>query len=371
MKDERWRRHRNPTYIYPSPILYMKHLSLSTLILVLFSLIQKPASAQVNTEAVDAYWSIVDELKRDRAPSAQTWNAFFALQGNQLALKQARAAANLKDTVMKSLQLVYMPSHRQRLAQTPINPFLENILYVRDREDAIKDYIAHLKKAPVVDSMYRLAHQYLPPEKQVRLPGLKIYYVGPVTLDSRALTDAFFINTGSEHRFSPRRLPIIGAHELHHMLISLEKPKKATSNKYAGLMSVLRSLLTEGVADLIDKKYILAQNDTLYRPLLQQGLDISDSLLRRMNNELESLCASEGYRHNLRNFMARGGHVPGHYMALVIERNGLLPELLHHIDNPFAFVYIYNKGAKRDAARPAVFSERAITFLKEVEQLYQ
>ena len=357
----------------------MKHLSLSALILILFSLIQKPATAQVNTEAVDAYWSIVDELKKDRAPSPQTWDAFFALQGNQLALRQARASSQLKDsvinpqvnTVIKFLQLAYMPSQRQRLAQTPINPFLENILYVRDRESAIKEYIAYVKKTPVVDSMYRLAHQYLPPEKQVRLPGLKIYYVGPVTLDSRALTDAFFINTGLEHRFAPRRLPIVGAHELHHMLINLEKPKKTASSKYAGLVSVLRSLLTEGVADLIDKQYIFAQNDTLYRPLLQQGLDISDSLLRRMNSELENLCASPTYRHNLRSFMARGGHVPGHYMALVIERNGFLPELLQHIDNPFAFVYIYNKAAKRDGARPAVFSERAITFLKEVEPLYQ
>src|SRR5688572_20226730 len=180
----------------------MKHLK--TLILLLFVLALKPVAAQINTEAIDAYWAIVDLLRKDKDPAPETWNAFFEKPGNVLALNVYRNAPGIKDTLKNSLALVYKPTHRKQLEQTKINPFLENIIYTRDQEAGIKEYMSFVKKGTVVDTMYKLAHQYLPPEKQTRFPGLKIYYIGPVTLDSRALKDAVFINVGSEYRFSPK-----------------------------------------------------------------------------------------------------------------------------------------------------------------------
>jgi len=329
----------------------------------------KPASAQVNTEAIESYWSIVDLLKADKIPSTETWDDFFAKEGNQLAFKNLRNSMSVRDTIVDYLQLVYMPSRRDELSKRNHNPLLENIMFVRNKEDAIKEYVSVLKKGSIVDSMYKLAYPYLPAHKRSKVPDLKIYYIGPLAIDAQASKNVVFIDIGSDFRYSTKRKGIIGAHELHHLLLGGWKPKKADSIKYFQMILVLRSLMMEGVADLIDKKYI-TQEDTFFYPLHEERFKLSDSLVFKLNSEFERLSKSTESRPQFRP-MIISGHVPGYYMALVIKRNGYLPELLNNMHNPFAFIYIYNKAVRKDKIKPSTFSSSAISYLKGIEQLCQ
>jgi len=40
-------------------------------------------------------------------------------------------------------------------------------------------------------------------------------------------------------------------------------------------------------------------------------------------------------------------------------------------DNPFAFIYLYNKAAKKDDTHPAQISEQSIHYLKTLESKYK
>lgn len=332
------------------------------------------ASAQVNTEAIDAYWGIAEQLKQDKDPSSQAWEAFFALPGNKLALQHRKDLKEARNAIRNAMQLVYMPGKRAQLQATPVDYFLDNILYTRDQEPAIKEHVAFVKEGSMLDSMYKLAYQYLPSHWHRKVKNLKVYYIGPLSPDSRAMEDAFFINAAMEARFFPKRTAYVGAHELHHLLLPQERSYQLTTSehaRYVGVAMLAKSLHREGIADLIDKKYFLLQpGDTLYRPLMEKSLQESDSMIIKLNTELERLATDPNKPAQLRAFMSRGGHAPGHYMALVIERNGYLPELLKNIDRPFTFLYIYNKAAQKDEAKPPAFSSTAITFLKRVETLF-
>lgn len=330
--------------------------------------------AQVNTASIESYFEIVNELKQDRDPAPGVWQAFFEQTGNQLALKGYRRGPGFRDTLKSLLQLVYMPGKRQQLQNTRVDFILENILYTRDQEAAIKEHIAFVKEGAVMDSMYALAYRYLPSSRHRKVKDLKVYYIGPLSPDSRALNDTLYINTAMEARFFPRRTVYVGAHELHHILLGSENAYKSMTTdqaRYAGVAMVANSLLREGLADLVDKKhFLLLPQDTLYRPLMEKSLQESDSMIVKLNAELERLASTPNKPAQLRSFMSRGGHAPGQYMALVIERNGYLPELLKNIDRPLHFLYIYNKAAGEDKAKPPTFSSTAITFLRHVESLF-
>ena len=343
-------------------------------LLICFLLASTRTFTQVNTASIESYFEIVDELRQDKDPAPGVWQAFFEQTGNQLALKSYRRGPGFRDTLKSLIQRVYMPSRSVQLQNTRVDVILENILYTRDQEAAIKEHMVFVKEGAVMDSMYAIAYRYLPTDRHKKLNNLKVYYIGPLTPDSRALNDTLYINTAMEARFFPKRTVYIGAHELHHILLGSETTYKAMTTdqaRYAGVAMVANSLLREGVADLVDKKhFLLPSHDTIYRPLMEKSLLESDSLIRELNAELERSGNSAAHRPQVRNLVSRGGHAPGHYMALVIERNGYLPELLKNIDSPFHFLYIYNKAAAKDGAKPATFSPAAIAFLQRVEKLF-
>ncbi|MBS1566411.1 MAG: hypothetical protein JST39_18655 [Bacteroidetes bacterium] len=62
------------------------------------------------------------------------------------------------------------------------------------------------------------------------------------------------------------------------------------------------------------------------------------------------------------------GHMPGLYMVNIIRRNGLEKALISHNDNPFSFFYLYNEAAKKDDAKPPVFSAATISYLQQLEK---
>ncbi|MGI4820237.1 MAG: DUF5700 domain-containing putative Zn-dependent protease [Janthinobacterium lividum] len=66
------------------------------------------------------------------------------------------------------------------------------------------------------------------------------------------------------------------------------------------------------------------------------------------------------------------GHLPGFYMAYLLLRNGYGSQLLDHVDDPFAFVQLYQRAARRDHdhRRPPVFSATTMRYLKELSHKY-
>ena len=52
------------------------------------------------------------------------------------------------------------------------------------------------------------------------------------------------------------------------------------------------------------------------------------------------------------------------------ESNGYTKQLIATADDPFAFLYLYQKAAKKDKAHPPCFSAASIRYLKGLERKY-
>ena len=57
-------------------------------------------------------------------------------------------------------------------------------------------------------------------------------------------------------------------------------------------------------------------------------------------------------------------------MSSAIVRNGYGKQLILQSDDPFAFVYLYQKSAKKDKTPLPRFSEAAMRYLKELDRKY-
>jgi hypothetical protein len=61
----------------------------------------------------------------------------------------------------------------------------------------------------------------------------------------------------------------------------------------------------------------------------------------------------------------QGGHRPGRYMGKAIKQAGLLEELKVDVENPYHFLYMYNKAAVQSNGTDPILSSKALDFLRK------
>jgi hypothetical protein len=122
--------------------------------------------------------------------------------------------------------------------------------------------------------------------------------------------------------------------------------------------------------DLIDKKYTALEECPIdlrfYEYFMDSGafaLPLLDTAIIAHIDKTKQITEDD-----LPNIVPMSGHIPGCYMAMVIERNGFKKELISALDNPVHFMLLYNKAAKMDKEKPYCFSDKVITYVKKVEQ---
>ena len=57
-------------------------------------------------------------------------------------------------------------------------------------------------------------------------------------------------------------------------------------------------------------------------------------------------------------------------MAANIERNGYAKPKVAAVNNPFVFVTLYQKAAKKNATHPPRFSDAAVRYLRQLDRAY-
>jgi hypothetical protein len=153
---------------------------------------------------------------------------------------------------------------------------------------------------------------------------------------------------------------------MHHVLRKpFGFPTKEKQDE--GIMYFMSSVLNEGTADMIDKVVNIAHNDELPIGMKYKDFELfqADSIVAQVDSNLMVMQKTEGktfktekdYRNLIR---WTSGHCPGYYMTDIIARNGYKKQLMNHIQNPFEFIYLYNKAAKKDKEKPYVFNDESI-----------
>ncbi|WP_316752689.1 DUF5700 domain-containing putative Zn-dependent protease [Pedobacter gandavensis] len=359
----------------------MKHLLKTlSLILFLFFCLGKPAKAQqIDLNSLNAFWKITDRLKQGDTLSREDWKTFLALEGNKTYIENQDFSEQFLDSYRKTLNMVYNPKNEarvQKLVDDKLNNWLVyKINQYRVHEKELKEYAAGLDKPAYLDSMYLYCWQWLPKRLHQKTPDTKIFIIG---IDNDALVHhgTVVFTLWNVYNQDKLKYGIVGAHELHHVL---RKPRelKATDPSEAGILYALQVILNEGSADMIDKKYSFDKSkDIVYEYHFEELLlNKPDSIVMQLDSSMQLMAQSKGLKFKTvkdyrKLFNYTSGHNPGYYMADIIVRNGYSKELIENVQNPFYFITLYNKAAKKDKQHPPVFSDQAIDFSKTLARKY-
>lgn len=206
-------------------------------------------------------------------------------------------------------------------------------------------------------------------------PNITVYLLG-IENDAIASGDVLVFTLWAAYNQDKLKNGILAGHKMHH---ALRKPTafQNVEERDKGILYTLNSILNEGSADMIDKKYGIVNKDNIPTEFNYEDFLVgkAESIIQKIEENLIKMSRtnrqeyeSEKYYRNLIKWSS--GHCPGYYMADVIVRNGLKNKLLNNIQNPFAFMYLYNQAAKKDPAKPPIFTKTSITYIKVLEKRY-
>lgn len=326
----------------------------------------------INVDAATRYWEITDALRRNEPLTDQEWRDFLALPDNKTYVASVFDDEDLV-RYRRALEVVYMPRY-DSLRQVRLKAKSWYYLLINDykeREQEYQAYVAQTVQSPAsLDLMYTYAYAYLPARNRTRLADLKIYY-GVLGNDATSQQAGLFYSLRAALDVNRLKPGILEGHEMHHRL----NPGRDFGTLAAadeGLVKILVHTQLEGIADLIDKTLeVQTPGDPL--GIRAWGLDPAPTCLQRLDSTIQSQ-ARGGAPGSLKFYRRLSGgsygHVPGFYMASIIERNGYAQPMIAAVGDPFVFVKLYQKAAKKDATHPPRFSDATVRYLRQLDRAY-
>lgn len=327
---------------------------------------------KLNFDALEKYFSITDSLRQNIPLSQQSWKNLLSNKGIQLYIKNNALDESTLEIYRKNLEYVYMPKYDSLLNQRLKNREKYFILWVFNnyklQELELKNYYKKIQtdNAEYVDSLYLNCNQMLPRKMWTKARNTTIYFI-PLMNDAIAEgADLVFTLYGAYH-FDKLKYGALGGHEIHHII---RKNKTTTSIKDKYLYEALTLILNEGSADLIDKKYTALrecpEDLAYYEYMMENGKSMLSTLDTSIIAHIDN--SKQISKTDLQNIVPMSGHIPGCYMATIIDRNGLKNELIKNIDDPIKFVILYNKAASLDKDKPYKFSTKTIDYIKKIKR---
>ncbi len=345
---------------------------LFTLILLLSSF-QALKAQVIDGTAVVRYFELTDSLKQGKPISSETWKAFLNLEGNRLYIQNMAHSDAFLERYRKTMEIVYMPENDSILQKRLQNPQQNYLTYAihqyKANEQALRKYFASIDsdKNAYLATMYNRCYSMLPKKLQTKRTDATIYFIA-LDNDAVAESGSIILNLWGSYNYDKAKPGILAGHEFYHLLWQPNKYEIADKDK--SLLCMLNLLMNEGAPDLIDKKFTSSTEMPEEMKFGEYMLQIGKKAMPILDEAIKDIATgSKSYSNKeiRQQVLSMSGHIPGYYMADIIERNGLREKLVKNIQNPFQFIYLYNQAAKKDKAKPYVFSDQTIAYLKEVE----
>lgn len=349
---------------------------------ILITLLAVSAASSMQAQPYNAqpcyqFWRLTDQLRRGIRPSMQAWDSLRRADGYRRKSISDKAWRTFVDQVT----LVYSPGNEAVTEDKQKTDLaLQWIARYAREESKLKQYVIQLQGNPAMDSATSYVRQWLPAPWKHRFPrprvDLVLYdYDGSasnygITMDLLAFYDTEQIKPGSYLN-----------HELLHYALAYCRIKarrfKYVPPEHQAVFTALNGISEEGIADLIDKPYLLfnkASNWLLKDTVMAIYTNQSKAFVHRLNEGLEKLAdgAREPYTRSVywKN-ATMPDHIPGLYMGRLIKQGGLTDKLIKQLDNPFAFYRLYNKAVRRGSSHDPMLSKKAIRFIGWLERKYR
>ena len=334
---------------------------------------QIPATDIVNTEPIELYLQLANSIKQNGKPDDLILKEYF--NNPNVAFFNQRPGF---DSLKFVNDLISVNSNRNGLGTAVPDEDCLLMEKYRQNEEAIKRSVSYLKTVDIGRMVRKRLRPVLP--VNFHLDRITIQYQYLFLEEGTGGIPGKVFNSALQTAYLPDDIiDVIAAHEAYHTIantIFIEKfghvsQSPSLSEYEKNLLWYLEIVAEEGIADLIDKPVLAASRTPLqveYHQLSQnenhratQKIHLLDSLLivRTGKNE-------QAFEANI--LLENGGHIPGRYMAQYIKNNNF-KDYLNYTGNPFQFFFHYNDAVRNKTGLP-ILSERAIAYLKEVEQRF-
>ena len=345
------------------------------------STVEKSYSSNFDFSGMEQFWKIVSILESDGEPDVEEWNALFDTPGYRVLVEEEFP----RDFFIKYFTLAFMPSKENDLKMEMKKggmaaEFLKHYIRVRNMKKEIKSQERKLMESSsyILNSAMNLARKYLPsgtvdgcdlPQISFVIFAYDARGYSPIVIDL-----LFSIDLGAY-------LPYLLGHELHHFYrnkqLKFRFPKEMSRDRY--ILWVLNQIQAEGIADLIDKPYLLFNeygifNRMKFGKMYKEYLNKSPEIIKKMDDILKKLrCSPEDYDKLNQEFfkiVPMSGHSVGYFMAnLIIKKLGK-ETLIKEMGDPFSFLRLYNEAATMESGYP-IFSKESMDLLYELEEKYK
>jgi hypothetical protein len=331
-----------------------------------------PGRAQtVNVDAVTRYWEITDALRRNEPLTDQVWHDFLELPGNKPYVRSVYDAEDLA-RYRKAVEVAYMPRY-DSLRQARIKAGDWYYILANDyklREPEYRAYIAQTAKNPAyLDAMYANAYAWLPARNHVKVADLHLYYVA-LGNDATSQKEGLVFSLHAATEFVKIKPGILEGHEVHHRLQPV-KEFGTVDPADEGLLAMLHDIENEGLADQVDKRWVMLSSDSL--DTRNWLLAPAPAVIHKMDSlvQIQARGGAPSTRKQYRRLTnGSNGHIPGFYMSSVIVKNGYTKPLIDHAGDPMAFVLLYQKAAKKDKSHAPRFSDASVRYFKQLAHKY-
>jgi hypothetical protein len=346
---------------------------------LLMTVLPSAFGQHINTDAIRKFWQVVDTLEKDRPLDDSLWNAFYHLPGNEDYMRKNRDPHQVPE-FRKYLEWFFRPSLKDSLQVLEATPPVasddipDNLMYIKAHEQELRSYSTLVISPSYLRECTRLAKKYIPKNKVLPIPKNLTIYIMAMTFDGATQDSSMYFGLARVFEYDRFRKGSLAAHELHHEMRMDRKIGRKLPPADSAVFSVIDDINSEGSADLIDKMLLLENPGKIFRGAntVHRLMDPAARTIAqldscfRVNATAVGHYATGGEFDKIMHYSS--GHLPGLFMADIIERNGLKDQLTRHDDDPFQFFYLYNEAARKDPGKPPMFTGAAMDYLRRLDK---
>jgi hypothetical protein len=312
------------------------------------------------------FWNIVDSLEAGAEPSPAMWDALTRSAGYRLANQSVAALRqNIELAVKPSLRL-----QRDSLIARRVNrsDYVAHIVRAVEQRASLVSLADSIRKSPPPAQAVRRAAAFLPSGATngiaTPLVAFAIFQDDAFAQDGGIVADLLHLRSDN--------LEDLLAHEFHHHYLGeidrLVLPPRESAD--GPLVTILRNLRNDGIADQIDKPYPLT-GTSQYIGLYNSSYAAAPATLRRIDSLLTIAEADStqvrAVGQRVTQLLVMNGHPVGAYMGRTIIETFGSDSILPSVTNPFEFLRAYARAEAR-RGRPAPFSPASLRLIDRLER---
>lgn len=357
----------------PVNLNFFKAICISTFISINLQGIAQ--ESKLDFSGVDVFWKVTSQLKKGNQPSETEWEEFFATRYYKYysygSVKQKSFIKRFFTTAFLPEKKTYLDSILTGSDDDYIKQMYLHVIQAEKSKVELQTLINKIKASNFTDSIIAICQQLLPKGTTKIIPPPIISF-GIYQPDANGDTKGVFFDlklAGDIPDFE-----FVLAHEAHHYYTYSSRLKLNTDSTNETLVNVISQLQVEGIADQIDKSNFLSTKGSGF-PIFMYNLFYThyenpipnlrrmDSLLIQIFYQPETVVENSK---KINALLPLGTHPYAFYMSETIKSIYEIKGLISVVNNPFDFIKLYNKAAKKKGVFH--FSKQSMSYLATLEK---